>query len=909
MHSVHVTSAALPAGTITTFTGDGGSIGRATNTALAPFGGVVHGGYLYLADGRWNVVRRIDLATGEQIVIAGNGLAGNGVEQYNGDNIPATQAQLRSPTDVAIDSNGNLYIADFGNHRIRMVDKLDGTGTITTVAGIGQPGYNGDGIPATLAQVACPEGVDVDDGGNLYVADTGNQRIRKITGGTITTVAGTGIATALCLTVPTQGGGYNGDNIAANSAQLNAPVAVNHDAAGNLYIADFYNHRIRIVDAAGIINTYGGNGMGGYNGDNIPATSAQLYNPAGMDLDANGNLFFADDANHRIRKIDNTAQHIITTVAGNGIKGVSEDGGLAVESTLVFPWSVAVDPDGNLYLSDTSDYPLSGYILSRRVRKVDSAGVISTAAGNRYEFYGDDGGVAKAGQFNEILGVGVGAGSNVYVTNDMVLEPNNQRVRQVNFAGDLSTLAGTGIPGFSGDSALATAAQLQDPVGITGDALGNVFIADSTNNRIRKVDRFGTITTYAGNGASGFSGDGGPAADAGLYLPEGVALDGAGNLYVADSAHYRIRKIDAAPPHNIVTVAGNGTFGNGGDNGQATLAQIGFVHSVAIDPAGNLYIADRNNNKIRKVDLSGTITTVAGNGAFCGNEPCPTGDGGPAVAAQLNSPEGVALDAAGNLYIADGFNNRVRKITAGANGTIDPTDTISTVAGDGTKAYGGDGGAATSAQLNFPQDAAFDGLGNLYVADFANRRIRRIEAVGPVMLQSIVSRKTHGIAGTFDIDLPLAGRLGIECRSGAANGDFTLVFNFANPVSSVGSVSVSSGTGSVLGSSIDSNDAHNYIVNLTGIANGQVVTVTLANVVDSAGNNNRAVSASMGVLLGDVNASGRVDAADVSLVRQQTLQTVTTSNFREDINTSGRIDAADVSIARQQTLTSLPSSP
>jgi sugar lactone lactonase YvrE len=903
--SARSSSAALSPGTISTFTGDGGSIGRATNTAMAPYSGVVRNGYLYIADARWNVIRRIDLISGQQIIIAGNGLAGNGVEGYNGDNIPATQAQLRSPTGVAIDSAGNLYIADFGNHRIRRVDKLDGTGTITTVVGIGQPGYNGDGIPASAAQVACPEGVDVDNADNLYVADTGNHRIRKVTGGTITTVAGTGVGTQLCLNVPTQEGGYNGDNIPASAAQLNGPVAVNHDAAGNLYIADFYNYRIRKVDTAGTITTYAGNGMGGYNGDNMPATSAQIYNPGGMDLDATGNLFFADISNHRIRKIDNTSQHIITTVAGNGSKGVSEDGGLAVNSTLVFPWSVAVHPAGDLFVSDTSDYPASGYILSRRVRKVDTAGVITTVAGNRFEFYGGDGGIAKAGQFNEIIGVGVGAGSNVYVTNDMPLEPDNHRVRRIDFAGNLSTFAGTGVAGFSGDGGAATTAQLTDPVGIVGDAFGNVFIADSTNNRVRKVDRFGTITTYAGTGAPGFFGDGGPAADALLRLSEGVAVDGAGNLYVADSANYRIRKIDATPPHNITTVAGNGSFGSGGDNGPATSAQIGFVHSIAVDAAGNLYVADRNNNKIRKIGISGTISTVAGNGAFCGNTPCPTGDGGPAIAAQLNSPEGVALDAAGNLYIADGFNNRVRKITAGANGTIDATDTISTVAGTGDKAYGGDGGAATAGQLNFPQDVALDGLGNLYIADFANRRVRRVEGVGPLMLQSVVSRKTHGSAGTFDVDLPLTGPRGIECRNGG-NNDHTIVFKFANVLTSVGGANVTSGNGSVSSGVIDSTDAREYIVNLTGVTNAQTITVTLANVNDSAGNHSSAISVSMGVLVGDVNASAVVTSGDTNLCKAQALQQVTSANFRNDINASGAITTGDVNLIKQNALSQLP---
>jgi hypothetical protein len=180
----------------------------------------------------------------------------------------------------------------------------------------------------------------------------------------------------------------------------------------------------------------------------------------------------------------------------------------------------------------------------------------------------------------------------------------------------------------------------------------------------------------------------------------------------------------------------------------------------------------------------------------------------------------------------------------------------------------------------------------------------RLATAAPVQLTSIVSRKTHGTAGTFDVDL--TGGNGIECRSGDAAGNYTLVFSFSNPLSNVTGASVTSGTGSVASSNTDSNDAHNYIVNLTGVTNSQVITVSLANVTDTVADFSNVISGSMGVLLGDVNASGRVDAADVSMVRQQTLQPVTSSNFREDINTSGRIDAADVSIVRQQTLTSLP---
>jgi len=352
-------------GTITTFTGDGGSIGRATNTSLMPYGSVFHNGYLYVADNLGNVVRRIDPATGQQIIVAGNGIAGNGYTTGGlagstipgWDNIPATQAQLNQPHDVAIDSAGNLYIADFANQRVRKVDKLDGTGTITTVAGNGQPGYNGDGIPATSAQIACPTGVDVDDAGNVYISDWGNHRVRKVTAGgnpTISTVAGTGVGTALCINAPIVSG-YNGDNIPATSAKLNQPLTVAHDAAGNIYIADAFNNRIRKVDTTGVISTYAGTGVGSYNGDGLPATSTQIYGPWDLHLDGSGNIYFADISNQRVRKIDATSQHLVTTVAGTGAKAVSGDGGLAIDTPLIHPWAVAGDPAGNLYISETVD--------------------------------------------------------------------------------------------------------------------------------------------------------------------------------------------------------------------------------------------------------------------------------------------------------------------------------------------------------------------------------------------------------------------------------------------------------------------------------------------------------------------------------------------------------------------------
>jgi len=627
----------------------------------------------------------------------------------------ATRAVIVEPSCVAVDKFGNTFVA---SRVMNQVFKADSAGNFTVVAGNGTGGFGGDGGPATSASLSYPLGVAVDSAGNLYIADEANQRIRRVdTSGTITTVAGNGT------------GGYNGDNIAATSAELYYPTGVAVDSAGNLFIADSSNYVVRRVDAStGFITTVAGNGHSGFSGDNGPATNASLALPSGVAVDGAGNLFIADMWNSRIRRVDATTR-IITTFAGGGTDGLG-DGGLATSASLALPSGVALDGSGNLFIADW---------LSERIRRVDAvAGTISTVAGNGTAGFSGDGGPATSASLNQAYGVAVDGSGNLFIG-----DTDNNRIRRVDAAtGTISTAAGSGS---DGDGGPATSALLVAPSGIVADAAGNLFIADTSNSRIRRVDATtGAISTVAGNGAQAFSGDGGPATSASLGDPSGVAVDGSGNLFIADTNNNRIRKVAAGV---ITTVAGNGAQGSSGDGGPATIASFHGVYGVAVDGSGNLFIADRWNNRIRRVDAStGNITTVAGNGTASFG-----GDGGPATSATLNQAYGVAVDSSGNVFIADYGNNRIRVVNMQATaikvaGVTIPAGDIATVAGNGSVGLSGDGGSATSASLCAPDSVAVDGSGNLFVADSCNYVVRRVDAVTGI-ITTVAGNGAYGFTG------------------------------------------------------------------------------------------------------------------------------------------------------------------
>jgi len=338
------------------------------------------------------------------------------------------------------------------------------------------------------------------------------------------------------------------------------------------------------------------------------------------------------------------SQGIIATIAGNGNVAFAGDGGLAKAAALNHPCGLAIDPTGGIYIADTDN---------ARIRRLSPSGMISTVAGDGVPGDSGDGGSALNASLSDVAGVALDAAGNFYFG-----DASNRRIRKVTPAGIISTVAGTGTQGFSGDGGPATNATLDRPTFVVVDPAGNLYFADSSNQRIRRVDINGTITTIAGNGMAGFSGDGGLAGNASLMFPLGLAMDRTGNLYVADANNHRIRRIDLSGI--ITTVAGNGVEGFSGDLGPATSASLNYPEDVAFDGAGNLFIADSGNNRIRKVDPAGVISTIAGtvlNGF--------SGDGGPSVEAVLNFPWALATDAAGDVYIADRVNNRIRKISPG----------------------------------------------------------------------------------------------------------------------------------------------------------------------------------------------------------------------------------------------------
>ncbi len=644
------------------YTGDGGPAVKATLRTPAGIA-VDDEGNVYIADRENHVVRQVD-KQGIITTIAGTGTAG-----FKGDGGPAAEAQLNLPSGIALDKDGNIFISDRTNNRVR---KIDTNGIITTYAGNGETGYSGDSGPAVKARVDRPFGLATDGKGNLFIADRGNNRVRKVNpSGIITTVGGDG------------GFFFMGDNGPAYRASIAGPTDVAVDKQGNIYVADRNNNRVRLIDTQGMIRTVAGTGQQDYNGDSELARDTNLHLPFGIAVEPDGNLLVIDRSHYRIRRID-LKRGKVTTVAGNGKKQFAGDGGPATGAVLNFPHGMVVDKDGNLIFSDKGHY---------RIRKISPQGIIQTIAGNSTRGNVGNGGPAKDASLYHVTSIDLNSKGELFM-----VSPSGfvAMIRKIDTKGIITlylessdpkyveSLSAAKFKGRASTGALAFITHFSD---IVFDSKDNLYISDRLNHQIRKIDTDGNITNFAGNGDSDYTGDGGPANQAAFRDPSALAVDKDDNLYVADTANNVIRKIDTKGI--VTTIAGNGNHKDTGDGGPALKAGIRSMDFLRMSPEGELHIVGSNTHIIRKITKDGNIVTVAGKG-YQGY----AGDGGPAEKAMLKNPSAIAFDKKGNMFVSDMGNNRIRK--------VDTNGIITTYAGTGTFGWAHDGETVEIYFQNFP---------------------------------------------------------------------------------------------------------------------------------------------------------------------------------------------------------------
>ncbi|MEJ3658886.1 serine/threonine-protein kinase [Actinomycetes bacterium KLBMP 9759] len=547
-----------------------------------------------------------------------------------------------------------------------------------------------DPVPAQIPLSSTTLAMAIDRAGNLYFSTFDEHRIRRLTpGGVVEPVTGTGIA------------GFSGDGGPAAAAQVYNPEGLAVGADGTLYIADTYNNRVRAIGSDGVIRTISGNGRAVSAGDGAPAGSAQLNLPSDVTLGPDGSIYIAEVGGDRVRRIDTTGT--ISTVAGDGTGTYDGEDLPAVEAGLTYVDSIAVAADGSLYLTDTE---------SRRVRRVGPDGRIRTIAGDGDKGIDGLGGPAIQTSVRP-WSVALGPDGDVYFSQD-------HQVVRIDESGLLRLVAGGLLAGGSGDGGAATLAGLSGADSLAFAPDGSLYVGDNYNRRIRRIAPDGTISTVIGAGAW-YPLDGGPATLSHLRSPTFAALDPTRRmLYIADSGNNRIRRIDLVDG-TIVTVAGTGERGFAGDGGPATAATLNWPLGIAVDAHGVLFVADCNNNRVRRIDVDGTISSVAGTGA-----PSYSADGAPATSTALQVPTDVLLDADGSLLIVEQTSNRVRR--------VGPDGLVSTVAGTnafGTGGgFGGDGGPATRAQLDHPFAIERAPDGALLISDIQNERLRRVSPDG-----------------------------------------------------------------------------------------------------------------------------------------------------------------------------------
>ena len=789
-----------------------------------PSGMAVDGaGNVYVADRANHAIRKIT-GSGEATILAGTGM--HGTADGNG-----ATAQFHYPRGIAVDGTGNLYVADTENHTIRKITfNSSGWPEVGTLAGTAESPGSTDGTGGD-ARFESPAGVAVDGAGNLYVADTGNHTIRKITsGGAVTTLAGTA-------------GAQGSADGAGSEALFYGPSAVAVDNAGTLYVADTGNCTIRKIvftgDGTPVVSTLAGT-AGSTGSTDGTGGAAQFLYPQAVAVDGAGNVYVADSVNHTIRKI--TSGGVVSTLAGLAGSVGSADG---TGDTARFknPIGVAGDSANNLYVGDTGNHTIRRGALAPPAftsaptasAAVDQSfnytvtfsgalpgsysatslpdglgfatpGVISgtpKAAGTfpitlsatngagttaatltltvatastyapPYTFttlagtagaYGAEDGTGSTARFLPPMGVAVDRAGSVYVA-----DTGNHTIRKITSGGVVTTLAG--MAGNSGSTdGTGSDARLNYPNGVAVDNAGNVYVADTFNSTIRKIASSGAVTTLAGLAGSVGTADG-TGDTARFNNPTGVAVDGAGNIYVADMGNFTIRKITSGG--EVTTLAGT-PGSQGSADGTGNIARFFAPNGVAVDNAGNVYVADLGNSTVRKITSNGEVTTLAGTAGVTGSTD------GTGSSARFNQPNGVAVDSAGNVYVADTGNSITRKITGAG--------VVTTLAGNASL-IGWSDGTGSIAHFNLPSGVAVDSAGNVYVADTSNFTIRWGALAPPALTSATTASATVGqscaIVVTFSGALPgnygatgLPAGLSLDPATGVVSGTPSIAGTF-----------------------------------------------------------------------------------------------------------------------------------